>query len=317
MIGLSYSAILMGIGMMVIAFGVYLLTKNEKVRSSVGIFNMFAYTVILVVMVELVLGCIIHCTIMKNEQLRIFPDVMMTSSGFAIHTHILHDGPHFSGGGLTIDLWGLMILNVAISLPLIAFATSRHSTRRLLHRYVNGKNDSLTKTLQKKYGSHDISILVSGYEDLEAFSINNSSQRGKGSAKDLVVINEMLVHHLEDDELEAVIAHERAHIIDRDDRFYPLYNSLRILLFFDPVIQRTIRRFVRRKELRADRNAALTTRKPLALARALIKIYEGRAKTKSEVIVTLIRDNQNLLKERVDQLLRIAEEMEADGHDQP
>ena len=314
MIFIGTVPIILAIGALGITYAVYALTRNEQTKSTLGILHMLAYGVTIGAIVILGVGCAAHCLLIQNPELRLFPEVVLTSSGLIVKTHIAQGLPLLSVPGFTLDIWGLMILTFAISLPLISFALSRVSTRRLLRHYARKRNISLSNDLGRRFGSSKVEVMVCDDDELDVFSIIGSWQgKGRASRKDLIVINEKLVSQLDEDELETVIAHEVAHVEDRDVRFYPLYKSLGIMFFFDPVIGRSINRFVRRKELKADRKAATRTLKPLSLARALIKIHEGRTMMRNRTVTPLMGGKKSLLKERIDQLLRIAEELKLDG----
>lgn len=297
-----------------ITHAVYMLTRNEKAKSTLGIVHMLVYGVTIGTIVILGVGCAMHCLLLQNPEVRFFPDVVLTSSGLMVKTHVAQGLPVFSVPGFTLDAWGLIILTFAISLPFVSFTLSEVSTRRLLRQFARKRNNSLSNDLGRRFGSSRVEILVCDDDELDVFSIIGSRVgNGRAGRKDLIVINENLVSQLDEDELETVIAHEMAHVEDRDVRFYPLYKSLGIMFFFDPVIGRSINRFVRRRELEADRKAAILTLKPLSLARALIKIQEVRTVTRNMAATPLMGRKKSLFKERIDQLIRIAEDLKMDG----
>lgn len=97
-----------------------------------------------------------------------------------------------------------------------------------------------------------------------AFSI---SLNGKG----VVAISPELARSLSPDETEAVIAHELSHIKNGDSSAKGLARLARIAFPFDPVLRLVEAAVHRERELWADRVAVQYTRKPLALASALIK----------------------------------------------
>jgi Zn-dependent protease with chaperone function len=79
---------------------------------------------------------------------------------------------------------------------------------------------------------------------------------------------------LEDDELEAVLAHEFAHIEELDTRFRPYFEILARVYSFDPLL-RAMCLYVRRlQEYGSDDRAVEVTGNPDALGRALVKVAE-------------------------------------------
>ena len=91
----------------------------------------------------------------------------------------------------------------------------------------------------------------------------------------LVVISERLIPLLKRDELEAVMAHELAHIKNSDTALKALVSAYKAALPHDPIIRLVEAAFHREREMLADETAVNCTGKPLSLASALLKIYEA------------------------------------------
>jgi len=97
----------------------------------------------------------------------------------------------------------------------------------------------------------------------------------QGGGTNAVVVSSALLRVLDDEELESVIAHEMGHIKNGDARIKSLFASYRFLMRLDPLVPIIEAAFHRERELEADRFSAILTKKPLALASALIKIHEA------------------------------------------
>src|SRR5271167_2758169 len=130
-----------------------------------------------------------------------------------------------------------------------------------------------------------------------------------------VVMSEKLLSLLKKDEIEAVMAHELAHIKNSDTSLKALVTAYKTVLPFDPLIRIVEAAFHREREIVADETAAEVTRKPIALATALIKIYEAFP-TKHIVSQTgfsilgvgsTIGKRHPPISDRVDRLIRLAE----------
>jgi Zn-dependent protease with chaperone function len=93
--------------------------------------------------------------------------------------------------------------------------------------------------------------------------------------KPLVVLSDSLISLLKRDELEAVMAHELAHIRNSDTALKAFVTAYKATLPHDPVIRLVEAAFHREREILADDTAVAFTRKPLSLASALLKIYEA------------------------------------------
>jgi Zn-dependent protease with chaperone function len=89
------------------------------------------------------------------------------------------------------------------------------------------------------------------------------------------VISEKLLSLLKEDEMEAVLAHELAHVKNSDTALKAMVTAYRTALPQDPVIRLVEAAFHREREIVADETAARATQKPLSLASALLKIYEA------------------------------------------
>lgn len=95
-----------------------------------------------------------------------------------------------------------------------------------------------------------------------------------GFRKPVIVISQGLVDHLDDDELEAVLAHEIAHIIRKDALLNWVAIFLRDIMFFAPVTYWVYNYLVDENEKASDDITLQLTDKPLAFAAALIKVWK-------------------------------------------
>jgi len=93
--------------------------------------------------------------------------------------------------------------------------------------------------------------------------------------KPLVIMSQSLLSLLKKDELEAVMAHELAHIRNSDTALKALVTAYKVALPHDPIIRLVEAAFHREREVVADETAVNVTGKPLSLASALLKIYEA------------------------------------------
>ena len=91
----------------------------------------------------------------------------------------------------------------------------------------------------------------------------------------LVGIKENIVSMLDDDELEAVMAHEVGHIMHKDAFQKSVATAYRIAFPFDILTRLVEAALYRERELDADEFSAQVTGKPISLASALLKIYES------------------------------------------
>jgi Zn-dependent protease with chaperone function len=89
----------------------------------------------------------------------------------------------------------------------------------------------------------------------------------------VVVISERLLSLLSTDEIDAVMAHELAHVKNSDTTLKAMVTAYRTALPHDPIIRLVEAAFHREREMVADETAVKATGKPLSLASALLKIH--------------------------------------------
>ncbi len=89
----------------------------------------------------------------------------------------------------------------------------------------------------------------------------------------IVAVSPKLVESLSPDEVEAVLAHELSHIKNHDSTAKGLARLARLAFVFDPTVHLVEAAVHRERELLADKTAVRYTKKPLALASALIRVH--------------------------------------------
>jgi len=93
--------------------------------------------------------------------------------------------------------------------------------------------------------------------------------------KAVLVVSFGLLEMLEGKELEAVLAHELAHIKNRDFNFKALTSALKLSSFFNPLVYLLSSAISRQREILADRIGMKLLKKPELLGKTLIKIWEA------------------------------------------
>jgi len=88
-----------------------------------------------------------------------------------------------------------------------------------------------------------------------------------------IFLSQWMLKHLDQQELEAVLAHELAHVAQHDTLIMLSAIVLRDAFFYLPSSQRAYRHLQQEKELLCDEQAANVTHRPLALASALTKVW--------------------------------------------
>jgi Zn-dependent protease with chaperone function len=232
---------------------------------------------------------LVLCTVLLN-QYEIYPDLTISE---------------VFGGSI------LASLGLATTITLVA---RRHAFSRMLERMTAGPlafSRVVTGfgTLCRQMGVQRVLLREAAFGNAFSISLNGSG---------VVAISQELAGSLSPDETEAVLAHELSHIKNGDSVAKGMARLARTAFPFDPVLRLVEAAIHRERELWADRVSVEFTRKPLALASALIKANSG-PKTGAENQTAglfvggsghgLLSLYPNLEK-RVDALLELARQMD-------
>jgi len=142
----------------------------------------------------------------------------------------------------------------------------------------------------------------------------------EGKKKPLIVVSTGLLELLDDDELAACLGHELPHIINRDSLVRKAASFLRAVMFYNPFGYLIELEIYREREFLADILCSRVTKKPEALASALIKIAENTTNPdplpERRNVLCLFRNyrfwfrKHPPLEERLRRLIRLAESRE-------
>jgi beta-lactamase regulating signal transducer with metallopeptidase domain len=94
-----------------------------------------------------------------------------------------------------------------------------------------------------------------------------------GIFRPIILLSTWMVEYLDQQELEAVLAHELQHVARRDSLMILLATILRDAFFYIPTSWIVYRQLQQEKELLCDEQAVGLTHRPLALASALAKVW--------------------------------------------
>lgn len=96
-----------------------------------------------------------------------------------------------------------------------------------------------------------------------------------------ILLSSWMLEDLDDAELEAVLAHELAHLKHRDNLLAWVTAGLKEASFYLPISGKAMAQFKRDREFYSDHLASRMTNKPAALASALLKVWkQGQASTR-------------------------------------
>jgi Zn-dependent protease with chaperone function len=164
-----------------------------------------------------------------------------------------------------------MLIGIACAIPLSL--ALRFMSPKIMLTKVRGLHPAQRRLEQSFNSLGRLMEVPSG--DLRLFKSSIPISFAVEATKPTVVMSESLLSLLTKDEVEAVMAHEYAHIKNSDTMMKSLITAYRTMLPFDPIIRMVEAAFHREREILADETAARVTRKPLSLASAILKIYRA------------------------------------------
>ena len=125
---------------------------------------------------------------------------------------------------------------------------------------------ALADELAERLGAARTRVLLHAYDRPLALTC--------GLLRPTVLLSTWMLEHLDRRELEAVLAHEIEHVARRDYLVIWLATMLRDAFFYLPTSWTAYRQLQQEKELACDELAVGATRRPLALASALGKVWQ-------------------------------------------
>ncbi len=98
-----------------------------------------------------------------------------------------------------------------------------------------------------------------------------------GIRRPYLIVSRGLLEGLDDEHLEAVLAHELAHFIRHDQYLNLVTLSIRSFLFFNPLVHLLCRAISQEQEMACDALAIRMGQRPLVYVQSLLKVYRQRS----------------------------------------
>jgi beta-lactamase regulating signal transducer with metallopeptidase domain len=124
-----------------------------------------------------------------------------------------------------------------------------------------------------------------------------------GIRRPTMLLSTWMVEHLDQQELEAVFMHELVHVRRRDYLLNWIALLLRDAFFYLPTSRIAYRQLRYEKELASDDLVAQSTKRPLALASALTKVWLSLVDDAPSQLVQTLLCRDESISDRVDRLL--------------
>jgi len=120
-----------------------------------------------------------------------------------------------------------------------------------------------------------------------------------GVIRPVILFPVCLVNQLEENEVEAILAHELQHIVNKDYLWNLVLALLEVVLFFNPFVYLIHRYIVLEREVACDQAAAKWIGNPLLMAKCLLNL-EGKIQ---EPNMAMSLHGKGLLKQRINRLV--------------
>ena len=124
-----------------------------------------------------------------------------------------------------------------------------------------------------------------------------------GLRQPVVLLSTWMLEHLDEREVEAVLAHELGHIARRDTRVIWLATVLRDAFWYVPTSRLAYQQLQDEKEFACDELAASVTRRPLALASALAKVWRHTTQHPGISLAPRLIGGGDAIEQRITRLL--------------
>lgn len=193
--------------------------------------------------------------------------------GFAVLQVLPHSGTCSPPDGWDrVAGWGLLLLFMITAARAVALSVARWlEGQRLLAVCLPLRDDGITSRAALLSGRLGTPLPVLRVLDTDA-----PLAVAHGKRRPVIVLSRWLLEHLDADEIDAVIAHELAHVARRDPLLHQVARVLSDSTAYLPAGRYPRAVLEAEGELGADALAAGATGRPLAMASALSKIW-GRS----------------------------------------
>jgi Zn-dependent protease with chaperone function len=303
-------------------------TNVENVLHSFVLYTIFG-TISTFVLAQLVIKSLKIREPQLKIKLLILP-LVMPILGFGIYHLVLEKrcsiGLFYQHGSFlaTADKWVHYVSNQAIliltplfilslSLAIIKGLISLIACRRMIKNYgftTPERYPELFRIFHKLVVKADIAtpkIIVAPQKYARSFTF--------GFFNPVILISQGILDFLDEEELEALLAHEIGHIIRKDSLTNFITVLVRDMLFFSPVTYWAFKHLINEKEKAADDITISLTEKPYPFAQALIKVWKLSPKSYlSDLVVDNFLPNPGFIKVKGSLEERVARVIEQEEH---
>lgn len=179
----------------------------------------------------------------------------------------------FCDGGRYLTTFLTPFFFAAVGLAVVKGGLSYFACRRIVKKYGYARPDAyprlfaLLQKITERFGIEPPPVVVTTQRSLRSFTF--------GFFQPVIILSKGVLEALDDEELEALLAHEIAHGLRYDSFFNWTVVFFRDLLFFAPAVFWIFRDLMLEKEVASDDITIRITGNRYALGEALIKVWRG------------------------------------------
>ena len=237
------------------------------------------------------------------------------SSTIEFYLHEFHPNIVAEVMTIDIDIFSTMIILWCISMIYSSLFISQLALY-FLHKELS-KYERNDIAIDQNLSKETIAMLEKYKIKLKVISVENFgnifslSYFQKLKKQNIIYVCDRNLKVLSNDELNAAIVHEMAHIINKDTIYSPIFNTISKFLFFEPIFQKIRKNYMRKIETRADLYTVKMIPNPKSLAEAIIKtsmsFYKNNVSNRNwelnEALASTKGSEQNFLIFRITNIL--------------
>ncbi|MHA2032547.1 MAG: M56 family metallopeptidase [Candidatus Kariarchaeaceae archaeon] len=237
---------------------------------------------------------------------------------FLFHFHNLMNKSHmvlFSFYNINFDYLSLIII-ISYPLTLLLFFILSQTFLHIFSHWLDDEIDHYHINRIKNIRSNnqwlrgiDVKIINDPNPDAFSYAIFYAKWFGLKIERVIVLTTSLLNLIHNDDEVEAIIAHEYGHTKGHHTLFSNIFVFINALFFFLPIFKISKNMAWQNNEIKADNHAISLINNPLSLARALFNLYlvENEWKSSTVGVSSLNSDNKNSIVNRINIIIKYSE----------
>lgn len=229
------------------------------------------------------------------------------------HVHNFHSDVITDIASLELDFIAMLIVGWCLSMLYSSVLISQFALR-LLNKYLTEESteaqdfiETLPPATKSYLEVHNIAVRITSTSEVGlVFSLSYLTPFKR---RNFIYLNESMFLRYSDAELNAIVVHEIGHIINMDTIFFPVFNTLAKLMFFDPILKRINILYKNRIEEKADLFALQNITEPKDLAKAIVKClntkdFESEGSShRNSAIVSFKGSNKKVLTARIEKII--------------